>query len=314
MADKLAPPKPGDVVNGYRYLGGDFKSPTSYEPLRGEEFLKTLPMNMQNMAPLIKKYADGDMPIPTRAALSNPKVTQMMEMVAQYDPSFSAADYPSRAATRKDFTAGKSAANITSFNTVLQHLGKLAADAKALKNYDMPIANALTNTVASQFGDDRVNNFKLVKNAVVGELVRAFRGAGGARGDVEEWAETLDPNMSPRQLEGAVKRGIELLNGRIEAVGDQYNRGMKRQRDPVELLSPGARKIYTELKDKKIEEWNFDHEADAKGSSVPVATGKPVTPHDPLYRPPAGADDAAPMTKTIGGKTYIKRGKDWFVQ
>lgn len=312
MADKLAPPKPGDIINGYRYLGGDVKTATSYEPLRGEEFLKTLPMNMQSVVPIIKKYADGDMPIPTRAALSNPRVAQVLEMVAQYDPSFSAADYQSRAATRKDFTSGKSAANITSFNTVLQHLGKLAEDAKALDNYDMPIANSVKNTVASQFGDDRANNFKLVKNAVVGELVRAFRGAGGARGDVEEWAETLDHNMSPRQLEGAVKRGIELLNGRIEAVGDQYNRGMKRQRDPVELLSPAARKIYTELKDKSIDAWDFGH-GPAK-ESVPVATAKPVTPHDPLYRSPAGGDEAAPMTKTIGGKTYVKRGGDWYPQ
>lgn len=240
-------PQVGQALNGYKFLGGDPKMASSWQPLSGDEYLKSLPSSALSMIPMIKMYSNGDMPVPTGASLRSPQMAQLMEMTSQYDPSFKAEDYATRVATRKDFTSGKSAQNITSFNTVLQHLGKLKADADALNNHDFTPLNAAGNTVEPFFGDPRVGNFNTDKTAVTSELVRAFRGTGGAEQDIKDWASSFDPNGSPAQINGAIQRGVQLLKGRMEALADQYQRGMGRARDPMTFLSPEAMSTFQAL-------------------------------------------------------------------
>lgn len=295
------PPKVGQAMNGYRFLGGDPSAATSWEPLHGEDYLKSLPQEAAHLVPLIKKYSDGDMPVPTAAALRNPQVMQLIEMATQFDPSFSAADYPSRAATRKDFTSGNAARNITSFNTVIQHLGKMAEDAAALNNSRFTPVNSLANAVQPLFGDARKSNFLTDKNAVVSELVRAFRGTGGTGADIEDWAKSFDVDGSPEQLSGSIQRGVELLRGRIEALGDQYNRGMKRTHDPVALLSPGAQEVFKQLEANPLGV-KLKHDAKAPGDAQQQAQ-----PAKPKPRPVMGGPTSLPQ-KGAGAPAGVDPG------
>lgn len=216
--------------------------------LSGEPFLKTL---APPLATMIKKYANGELPIPTGAALRNPQMQRMIQMVAQYDPTFDAINYGTRAAVRKSFTSGKDAANLASFNTTMQHIEKFAKTVKELNNSRYPIVNRLTNWVQPELGDTRVggalNAFHKDAHAVASELTTAFRGSNGNVHDVVNWEKGLNPDDPTETLMRGVQEAIGLLQGRIDAIGEKYNKGMGKVSDPLMLLSPGARKAIAEL-------------------------------------------------------------------
>ena len=108
-------------VAGSEPSNGGLQPPPG-QTLSGEDYLKTLP---KPQADQVKALAEGRMQIPGGFALKTPYWQQMMTHVSQYDPNFDTVNYNARAATRKDFTSGKSAQNITSFNTAIGHLDHL---------------------------------------------------------------------------------------------------------------------------------------------------------------------------------------------
>lgn len=129
---------------------------------------------------------------------------------------------------------------------------------------------------------------------MVAELTRAFRGTGGDVHDLEQWEKVLSESDSPQSLHAAVKQGVELLDSRIEAVGDQYNRGMGKTSDPLRLLSPKAQSALTRL----------------RGKGQPVDTAEPTAAPAPSIQPaqkPAGASDAQIRAEA---QKAIDAGKD----
>jgi uncharacterized protein len=192
----------------------------------------------------VKALLDGRMQFPSSFAASKPYWQQMYRLVAQADPNFDMVDYNKRAKTASDFSAGKSAQNITSFNTAIGHLDQLDKSIDQLNNSNFPLWNKLSNSANTNLGNTRyqsaVKNFQTSKNAVVDELTRAFRGSGGSVHDIESWEGTLNEADSPEALHTAVKQALGLLQSRVESLGDQYNRGMGTTRDPMTLLAPHA--------------------------------------------------------------------------
>ena len=212
--------------------------------LTGEAYLRTLPPSMQNE---VRMLSDGRMAFPTGAALRNPKMQQLVAAAAQYDPTLDAANSRTRQATRIDFTSGKSRNNITAMNTAIGHLGTLSEAAKGLDNGNWQIVNSTRNSISTQFGDPRVVKFNMARDAVANELTRVFRGAGGAEADVQGWKATINSAQSPEQLQAAILQGRDLLNSRLNAVGQQYDAGMGKSSDPIMLLSPHAQEVYNNL-------------------------------------------------------------------
>jgi hypothetical protein len=239
---------PANVPGAQPDTGASAETPPSGPT--GADYLKTLP---KPVADQVKAISEGRIPIPGGFALKTPYWQQRMMMVSQYDPSFDATNYASRAATRKDFTSGKSAQNITSFNTAIGHLGELDKSIDALGNSDYTTYNQINNAAAGPMGNrDRqvaLKNFNVARNAVKEELTRAFKGTAGSLAEVEDWNNQINEADSPAALHAAVKKGVDLLESRINAVGEQYNRGMKTTADPVTLLSPQAQEVWRRLSD-----------------------------------------------------------------
>jgi hypothetical protein len=204
-----------------------------------------------NMAAQIKALDEGRMAFPTGFALSKPYWQNMLRLVSQYDPSFDAVNYNARAKTRADFVAGKSAQNITSFNTAIGHLDSLDKAIEPLGNTRFGWLNPMLQAGKSATGDTQFQaaqkDFMAKRQAVTDELTRAFRGSGGNVHDIVGWEQTLNSADSPQALHAAVKSAVDLLKSRIEAVGDTYNRGMGTTRSPLTLLSPHAQEAITRL-------------------------------------------------------------------
>jgi hypothetical protein len=227
--DTVAPP-PGDTAKS------------------GEEYLATLPGGPKgSLAQQVRALAEGRRAFPTGSALRSPVVQQLVAAASQYDPTLDAANSVTRVATRKDFTSGKSAQNITAINTALGHFGSLWKAAQGLENRSIPAWNAVANAAESATGDPRVNKFNLARNAVVNELERVFRGTGGSEADIAQWRSTINSSMSPDQLRESLAQGVDLLNSRLEALGAQYNQGMNRSDEPITLLNNHARDVFGAL-------------------------------------------------------------------
>lgn len=208
--------------------------------LMGDDYLKAIPRDRADIA---RKVANGEIDVSSLPNRGNYRM-QVLSDAARFDPTFNPIDYKTRLATRKDFTSGKSAQNITSFNTAIGHLDSLDKSIDNLGNRGSSWYNAATAPISGQIDQKyqvALKDFNTSKQAVIDELTRAFRGSGGNVYDLQEWEKSINATESPAALHAATRRAIELLRSRIDAVGDQYNRGMGKKTDPVELLSPKAR-------------------------------------------------------------------------
>jgi len=223
---------------------------TSEAQLSGDDFLKTL---APRDASVVQAIADGRMDPPSSFAMAkNPYWQRIMQDVYRYDPTADSINIKARAATRKDFTSGKSAQNLTSINTALGHIGELDAAVNALGNiggiWGAQQINAFKNALAGSAGSPALRSFNIARNAVASELTRVFRGTGGSVHDVQEWEKQIKDSDSPAALHAAVATALDLLDSRLEQMGQQYSQGMGKSIDPIQLLSPKSAAIYKQLK------------------------------------------------------------------
>jgi hypothetical protein len=212
----------------------------SYAPgteamLHGDDFLKTLP---PTIADQVRAFATGRQAMPSGYALKTPYFQKMMQYVTQYDPEFDAVNYGSRYKTRSDFTSGKSAQSINALNTVIGHLQSLKDAGDALDNGNWQFVNSLRNTYESATGDPRVLKFNTTKKAVVDELTRVWRGSGGSEGDIKTWSDQINAANSPDQLHAVVGQIGDLLESKLNALGETYQQGMGTTAEPIQLITP----------------------------------------------------------------------------
>jgi hypothetical protein len=212
--------------------------------LQGDDFLATLPATQ---AAQVKALADGRMAFPSGFALKSPYWQNMLSSVSQYDPSFDAVNYNARAKTRSDFTSGKSANTIKALNTAIGHAGMLSDQIDNTASHDFTPLNAVQNYIAETSGSAGPTQFKQTAGALASELTNVFRGSGGAEADVKRYLEELNVNGSAEQKKAALSNIVGLMESRLEAVGDQYNKGMGKTEDSVNLLDPKAQTVFSRL-------------------------------------------------------------------
>lgn len=213
----------------------------------GDDFLKSIPKPLGDQ---VKALAEGRLAFPAGMALKSPYWQNMLQMVSQYDPTFDAINYNARVATRKDFTSGTAAKSATALNTVIGHLNTLSDAADALNNTSFPAYNNIANWMLNNSGDPRVKEFDNTRKAVVDELTRVWRGTGGSEGDIKSWTDTMNAANSPAQLHGVIANVGHLLESRIEALNEQYKRGMGTSEQGMQLLTPQSRSSLSTLEQK----------------------------------------------------------------
>lgn len=214
---------------------------------QGAEFLTSIPKPLGDQ---VKALAEGRMAFPAGMALKSPYWQNMLQMVSQYDPSFDAVNFNARAAMRKDATSGTMAKSATAINTAIGHLDTLSKAADALNNTNFQAYNSLTNWMASNTGDPRVKVFENTRKAVVDELTRVWRGTGGSEGDIKSWEATLGAASSPAQLHAVIQNIGDLMESRLHALEDQYNKGMGTTESGLQLVEPKNRALLDRLEKK----------------------------------------------------------------
>jgi hypothetical protein len=220
------------------YIGPVATPGTGGDPtLTGDAYLATVPAYERAK---IKAIAEGRVAAPRPGTKFGEAV---LTKVAQYDPTFDAANSQSRLKTRTDFTSGKSAQAVNALNTAMGHLLHLDTQAKDLGNFStLPgILNPVYNAGRRVAGDTKLPAFQQTKQAASSEMRKVFAGsAGGNLTELKEWQESLDSSQSYEQLHAAIKNGVELMGSRLNALQDQYQTGMGRSDQPMQLIKPGV--------------------------------------------------------------------------
>lgn len=191
---------------------------------------------------VVRAIIEGRMQLPSGFALRSPYWQEVIEKVAKQDPNFDAARYGARAAARRTFASGPEARNVTALNTVIGHLGTLDEAATALENGDIRVFNAVANRMKQELGDPRINNFETARQAVAEETMRVFRQVGASEREARDWAEKIRASGSPAQLRGTIATLGKLLESRVDAIGQQFERTVNQQGNPARI-DPGNRTL-----------------------------------------------------------------------
>lgn len=214
----------------------------------GETALSGIP---PAMADQVKALADGRMAFPSGFALKSPYWQQMLQLVSQYDPNFDAINYNARSKTRQDFTSGKSAENIKSLNTAIGHLNTITEKFDALNNSNFPGYNTGANWLGTKLGNETIQSavggFDTAKLAVSGEMAKVFRSVGMSQQEIEHWMDRLSSSQTPADFKSTMKTATDLMGGRLDAIGDQYSKGMGKSTQGLDLLSPDAKKQFQSI-------------------------------------------------------------------
>jgi len=220
--------------------------------LMGKEFLASLD---KPTADQVRALADGRMAFPTGKALQSAYWQKMLSAVSQYDPSFDAVNYGARAKARNDLTAGKTGENIKAINTAIAHIGQLDDQMTALDNTTSPAFNAAMNWKATHlWGAERQEKLAAVSataEGVAGEMAKVFRSTGMSVHEIDAWRQKFAESITPAQQRGTMQAAMHMLQGRMEAIQDQYRTGMGTTSEPLKILTPEAEKVFTKLKDMK---------------------------------------------------------------
>lgn len=186
---------------------------------RNEAYLAALPAAQQ---PIVKGLADGTIAWPSGYAQKDPVVMGRVADALRYDPSASA----QRFALRNSFTGGKDAANVTSLNTVIGHLGTLDTAADQLDNSAFKGYNTFGNWLSRQAGDPQTAPFRTARRAVASELSTALKGGVASEAEVKGWLDEIDSSDSPKTLHSTIATVGNLIGSRIKQQEEKYSDGM----------------------------------------------------------------------------------------
>jgi hypothetical protein len=206
--------------------------PAAHKDWHGTDYLETLPTGM---AASVKAMAEGKMDL-KGASMRYGNQEAQRQRVLQYDPTFTQQRYKNRQAFEDP--NGKTGQNITAMNTVISHMGTVSELTDALKNGKQQTVNAIVNRIRTEFNNPAINDAQLAIQAMGNELMRVFRQVGASEQETKAWESRFNAAKGdPAYLRSALKVGAELLQGRIDAVDDQWKRSMGTEEGYPNLLS-----------------------------------------------------------------------------
>jgi hypothetical protein len=255
------------------------------------------------MANAVKAIAEGRRAMPTRA-LDKGYNRKVMELVGLYNPQYDQSVFPSRQRTANEFKVGMAARNLTATKTLAGHLEALYESAKKLDNSGFPAWNALQQKMGSQttvYGkeyQDAIADYNVKRKAVADEAAKIFAGSTSALADRESWEKKFDVSDPLNVQAQSIRSTVDLIDSRLIALADQYNRGMSTNRQGSELIEPKYNAIFDRMRNA-----NPEKEKAAKAGAAPAAS-KPSSgvPEGSI----AGKKDGQKVWKTPDGN-FIPR-------
>ena len=226
-----------------------------YSGKRGKELEDALPLGVRETA---RKVADYQTPLSqfVMRGAGQPNLRYIYEKLAEaIDPTYSAANYPLVAQTRKNYEAGgppsSPGGQVRSINVASDHVTMLrelnqAVAAAGVRPTDIPAINAVVQSVSKNFGHPEVTTWDLFRKLVAPEIATVITaGKGGSKEERLALEHDLSASGSPAQMASGIGALESAMGPRYSAHHRSFNSGTF-GRNPFEfsgLLSPGAKKI-----------------------------------------------------------------------
>lgn len=201
-----------------------------------------------NMKALVKGVLEYKIDPNKSTTLRGEQRENLIKMATTIDPTYDQTQLPARMQFRKNMTSGIMSRGLVSANTIIGHLDSLSKSFdelnKARPMNDIPAINTVENMLLNQSGKSAAKTAKLSADAVANEMETLFRGTGGSGTltGVEEFKKNFSLASSPEQQKGIIKKAIDLVASRINAVDDLHNNVMGKPRD-FSVLSDKSKKI-----------------------------------------------------------------------
>lgn len=138
-------------------------------------------------------------------------------------------------------TAGKS---LIALDTATGHLAHLQDLGTALQNGDVQAINRVSNYFQTQTGVPGANNFELVKNFVIPEIIKTAKGAGQiTEGEEKQLSKLIGDMSSPEQIQGFVSQASHIMGSKIQALNPVYQRYFGQEASVGDRLRPETRQL-----------------------------------------------------------------------
>ena len=246
-------PAPYDPAKAGTVQGTNVGSQPAYgttpvQDLHGEEFLSTL---KPEVASQVRAIVEGRAPYPTGMLANKPRGQMLATYAQQTDPTLNAYTAPARGAMLKDIGSGKLGTTNNALNTSIGHLMELSDAASGLDNNPSGVGSSALNYMRDAYQRFNQNpNFKTfdtVRNAVASEVVKAYRGAGGAEADIQGQLALISSANSPEELNAAIAETAKLLGSKIEANQNQYDSTMGPYGPKKQMIDDKSQKALDEI-------------------------------------------------------------------
>lgn len=273
--------------------------------LTGEPLLSTLD---PATASQVKAMSEGRMALPNGMSMRSPQAQKLLELTAQYDPTFDVANAPARIGARKAFMYGKQGQNIVSIATALEHSANLDDAITKLGNVQSPIpgtthlVNGVRNAFRNADGNTNVTQFDNTVTPLIDELERAYTQTGGSVTAIKELRQGINLAQSLPQQRTAVQTFAKLLAGKLDEQNKSYNLAMGTVNQTVPGMTDQARQLldaYTnpDYVNKGLAGVLGVGTQNTSPPAPPDGGSTPPTPNNPP--PPPGSAPIAPTAAIV---------------
>lgn len=261
--------------------------------LSGDDFLAALAKVNPGIAGTVKQMISGDKKMSGMGA-NSPQMLVLNHLANKADPDYSDQRYETKQAF---LPQGKNGQTIASINKVINHTASWLDSMSQLGNSDNAYLGHVMNygkNLVSEAGNAPVLKAAQTNAAAAGtEIAKALRGVGAINEqEQQEWQKTLSTADTPAEQKAVANKVFELLQGQIEPLQQELQRGMGKKANIGQFLNPE-----TQAAMQRIQAIGENGNSPAK-AAVPQA-----------LQPPA--IQGAQASKTIGGKTYHLVNGQW---
>jgi hypothetical protein len=242
----------------------------------------------------VEAVGEGRQAPPTRTSKDG---MRLLNAVNQAYPSYDASRYTDYAATRKDFTSGKTATQITALNTALGHLNDMVNSA----SYSSTLPGVAP--VERLFGNQNAINYDSARNNLISELNKAYDAGGLTNEELTRWSGMVN-SWTPAAARARGASLVTLLGAKLDGLQNQWNNGAPPGAvAQVRIVTPAAQKVIDWAKQQEAGTPLADQN-NSNASSIP-STGQGNTGQSSV-QPIVQKSPSTGQTRTSydGGKTW----------
>jgi hypothetical protein len=173
---------------------------------------------------------------------------QFIQGVSTLNPNYDQKTFQARQDYQNSLSSGTIGKNITALNTVIPHIDRLNQSLQALGNGNIPMLNGVKNWFSEVSGSGSPARAKTDLVATSNEIESVYRATGGTEEGIRAWRSGQPAtSASPDQQKQWVQEGLGLIEGRLGAMGNDYQQNMGQPAPANRFMSPQNQQIMQRL-------------------------------------------------------------------